>query len=167
MSKEMSTILSIETIHRLLAEIRDCNAIAGRSFYEAGIRWQALKKGKAHRAFGLSWWDFIHSETIGYSVSYVDFCIAIVEKFSRAIGETPNKKEIPFTRLRDALPYVKTDTEAEEWLEKANTLSLQGWTDTLRVAKGQMPQDACLHTKIEIWHRCAKKECGKWLGKEG
>lgn len=152
---------SVEYAFSILSRIENLNHENAKIFWQLIQKLTELKESKAYKTFNVnSWSEFINSYT-NYSVSYVETLIKIGKKFGfilQNIDEIP-----PISRLKESLPYIKTEEDAQEWFIKALTLPYRGWIDELREAKGKIPQDQCKHEIKELWFRC--KTCGKWIKK--
>ncbi|GAH48013.1 unnamed protein product, partial [marine sediment metagenome] len=70
--------------------------------------------------------------------------------------------DIDYFRLVRLLPVIKGKSQEEitEWLAKAETLTIQGFDDEIREAKGKVATDKCDHQgKKMYFERCLI--CGK------
>lgn len=157
----MKQSISVEQAFQILSRIETLHQENAKTLWELIKQLTQLKETKAYRALGVSSWsEFINSYT-NYRVSYVEMLIKIGKKFGSVMKQATALP--PIGRLRDALPYVHSESDAESWYHKALTLPYQGWLNELREAKGKIPQDKCSHEFTEVWLRC--KTCGKWLKK--
>ena len=103
--------------------------------------------------------DFLRDIHIGSSTAYN--CIAIWKRFGREFSS--NTLEIPeYSRLVKILPVV-TETNKQEWIEKAIHLEYNDLVDEVRVAKGKTSYLNCPHANSELFIRC--KDCGKFYKK--
>ena len=140
MTTELIVNLSVDEVSKILHEIRTFSCTAGKAWYEFGKRWLYLHDNKSHKVMQFQTFDeFIRSYT-HYSRSWVYFTMAVARVFGRVI-ETSTQVDIEFSRLRDALPLIETDTDAEVWFNRAKSLPLEGWRDELREAQGKLPTD--------------------------
>lgn len=155
----MKQTLSVEQAFNLLSRIETLHQENAKTLWQLIKELTLFKETKAYKAFNVSSWsEFIQSYT-NYRVSYVEMLIRIGKKFGSVMKKA--NKLPPIGRLRDALPYVHSEEDAEEWYNKALTLPYTGWLNELRESKGKIPQDKCNHEYTEVWLRC--KTCGKWL----
>lgn len=102
--------------------------------------------------------DFCEKECMRSHTTVYSF-MEIFRKFGGLLLEGV---ALDHTRLIRALPYVKTEEQAKEWVSKAATLNKVDYEDFLREAQGKLPTDTCLHpeNQQENWQRC--KVCGKF-----
>ncbi|MEM7828301.1 MAG: hypothetical protein QW561_03070 [Candidatus Aenigmatarchaeota archaeon] len=146
----------------LQAERRYAQQMSYSAYRRAKI-WYTLKKIKAHLKMGYQfWYEFVYAETC-YSLSYVDFWVAIYEKYGKLLN-TPTAVGVPFSRLREGLKLIKTDEDAEDVLHHLQYPE-PAWKDFLRSRLGKVPFDECEHPDVEVLERC--KICGKFLGRKG
>lgn len=138
-----------DDVTKTLQEIESLTTSTCYNLLQIGQKFAELKRQKAHKVMGYERWDeFIRAYT-SYDRAYVDFCIRIHEKFGHVLGHEVELAAIPFSRLRDALPIVKTKEEAEEVLENAIHLPYGEWQKYLSEKKTGIAPEECLHPNME------------------
>lgn len=69
----------------------------------------------------------------------------------------------PYKRLIEALPLIKSDDDAVQWIEKAKVLTPTDYKAEIHKGKTGVSDLECDHAETESYERCLK--CGKWLKK--
>jgi len=140
-------------LHTIQQKIDSFISTGVECFYEAGLLWKRIRDEKLYRPVAESFEEYIRY--IGkYSRSSVYNLINIVQKFGHLI-ETHNDLSFDHSRLIQALPYVKNKKDAAEWFHRALSLPQEGWQDTLRKVRGQVPSDECPHNQgTTLYEQC-------------
>lgn len=82
----------------------------------------------------------------------------VYKTFGNILGDAPN---VPYKRLVEALPVVKTREDAEKWIENAKNLLPGDYREEVYKAKTGVDALSCNHEDTETFLRC--KRCHKWL----
>lgn len=67
----------------------------------------------------------------------------------------------PYKRLIEALPLIKEDSDAVEWIDKAKTLTPTDYKAEVNKAKTGVSDLECDHSETELYAKC--KKCGRWF----
>jgi len=163
----MKTVLKNEKAERvfnLVNEIQKAKSETVRNFLIIGRNLDLIQKEKIWQYYGehlKRFDDFLKEIGIGRSTAYN--CIAIWREFGGLLMS--KRLDIEYFRLVKLLPVVKnkSEEEKESWLLKAENLTVEGFNDEIREAKGFLATDNCPHPEEEriYFYRCRK--CGKWV----
>ena len=103
------------------------------------------------------WAGFLGQVDIFYTRSRINKLINIFKKFELELEIGISQViDVPITRLIDLLKII-TKENAEEWLNKAKTLTSKDWRIEIREVKGLPTEDDCEH-KMQKYEIC--KICG-------
>lgn len=105
-----------------------------------------------------NWGEYLRELKI--SRSSADYLIRIAEVFG-TLADDSLFLGIDHSRLIQALPYIKTQEDAEKWLNEAREQDLEGWRNCLRSVQGKVTSDDG-HTHdwniIAVCSICGKRE---------
>jgi len=140
-------------------------------YLELGKVASELKAGKLYKVVcpeAKTWSHYITLRFDGISRASLDNYGLVARLLGNDIADRdiPLGRAIDIARVISHIPKDEVEDTKAELIESAATLPKEGWENTLRVARGQMPSDVCEHEETELWKKCCVKGgCGKFLGK--
>ena len=161
MSNELSKTKKAEIVFNLVEEIKEAKRNTVKSFLVIGKNLDIIQKEKIWQYYGEHlerFDDFLKEIRIGRATAYN--CMAIWREFGQLL--ISKNLDVDYFRLVRLLPVVKENDDKEEWLNKADTLTIQGFNDEIKEAKGFSTTDTCNHPEEEREYFWRCKRCGKW-----